>query len=468
MSTALAAAFRRHVAGDRAGAVPYYEAGLRHHPDAFEAWMSYAELLSQQEQHAGAIECARRAVDLAPRHINANKNLGTILCRAEDYPEALIYLDKAYALSVQEGAAAPSWSIALDRAILNYKTGNLELSEQLFGAAIAYAPSDQIRAILCTHMASPVLAQAVTKDQVGGSKWIHGLGLYRHRFQELARTQAWELGAPEWEGQDLAGKHLLIHQDQGDGDTIQFCRWLPGLARTAAKLTLAVPDHLINLLYNLPWHTCRKPFEVLDLYGDLPVPDFHSPIGSYMQHCARDAGAELVPYLRPQGYCAWLRTKAEPGLSVGIVWAPRLMGEAARRRVVPLEQLLPLGRTPGIQLYSLQINKAAHDLERAVGLVDDLAPKLRDWADTAAYMAELDLIISTDTATLHLAGALGKPCIGLLPFAPCWRWGRGIDSSPFYPSMTLLRQEHPGDWSGPIHQASLIVANKLEARRLAA
>jgi hypothetical protein len=340
MSTALAAAFARHVAGDRAAALPYYEAGLRHEPGDAKAWTSLAELHSQAERHAAAIECARKAVDLAPRDPAAVKNLGMILCRAEEYREAEVWLDQAAAMDPD------AWSIALDLALLYYRTGRLDDSEAAFVQALARAPSDEIRSILCTHMAYPVLSRTITQATVGSPDWRRGLMLYRHRFNELARTQAWDL-APEWDGEDLADKHILVHQDQGDGDTLQFCRFLPELGHRAGRLTLAVPRRLIRLLHQLPWPSqVDHSLEILDFEGPLPIPDYHSPICTYFLHLDCTAPWQRVPYLRTPFRIVDLWSHMEPPrsgeISVGLVWAPRPTGENARRRAVPLELLLPL------------------------------------------------------------------------------------------------------------------------------
>jgi Flp pilus assembly protein TadD len=464
MSTALAAAFARHVAGDRAAALPYYEAGLRHEPEDAKAWTSLAELHSQAERHAAAIECARKAVDLAPRDPLAVKNLGMILCRAEAYPEAEVWLDQAAALSPD---ATSCWSIALDLAILYYRTGRIDESEAAFVEAIARAPSDEIRSVLCTHMAYPVLSRAITQAAVGSSDWQRGLTLYRYRFNEVARTQAWDL-APEWEGEDLDGKHILVHQDQGDGDTIQFCRFLPELGRRAERVTLAVPRRLIGLMHELP---AIGECEILDFEGPLPIPDYHSPICTYFLHLKCAQAGKRVPYLASRGPIdIWGHmAPADRGdVSIGLVWAPRPTGGTARHRAVPLELLLKLAKIPGVRLYSLQYGAAGHDVAR-VGdgaLISDLSNRLRDWSDTAAYIERLDLIVSIDSAPLHLAGAMGKRCIGLLPYSPCWRWGVGIEDNCFYPTMTLLRQDKPGDWSGVMHRLRHIIVNTVQARML--
>jgi tetratricopeptide (TPR) repeat protein len=463
MNTALTAAFKRHVAGDRAAALPYYEAGLRHAPEDAKAWMSLAELRSQNEQHAAAITCAEKAVALAPRDTNAAKNLGMILCRAESYPEAEVWLDHAAALT-----PGGSWSIFLDLALLYYRTGRIGESEAAFIEALARAPNDEIRSVLCTHMAYPVLSRVITQAAVGSPDWKRGLTLYRHRFHEVALTQAWDL-APEWEGEDLEGKHILVHQDQGDGDTLQFCRFLPALSRRCGRVTLAVPRRLIGLMHELPSHSARQ---ILDFEGPLPVPDYHSPIGSYFLHLDCADPGQRVPYLQTRGPIDLWGHMEPPttSLSVGLVWAPRPTGESARRRTVPLDLLLLLASIPGVRLYGLQVGEAARDIERcgAGSLIVDRSYWLRDWTDTAAYMGRLDLIVSIDSAPLHLAGAMNKRCIGLLPYSPCWRWGVGIEENCFYPTMTVLRQDKPGDWGGVMHRLRHIIVNMVQAKRLQA
>jgi hypothetical protein len=168
-----------------------------------------------------------------------------------------------------------------------------------------------------------------------------------------------------------------------------------------------------------------------------------------------------APYIRPSLVKPVFRKPPGTRLAVGLVWAPRPLGEASRRRSVPLGMLLELACIPGVQLYGLQVGDAARDIERlgAEVLVHDLEPRLRDWADTAAHIAGLDVVVSIDSAPLHLAGAMGKDCVGLLPYVPCWRWGFERRDSPWYPTMQLLRQRAPGDWSGPIKELRHLLHN---------
>lgn len=403
-----------------------------------------ASLLSDRGQHEAALVCARKAVDADRGHPDALKNLGCILYRMQRYAEARMWLEAAIALRPSDHDIAFNLGAAL------YSLGELAESERWFIEAVCSAPNEATHGRALTQMAYPVLASG---------DYARGLALYEHRFAEIARTQVWELGIPEWQGEDLAGKRILIHHDQGVGDDIQFVRFLPDLAERDALITLAVPRDLMSLMQASADGRWRR-WRTIDIEGDLPAADFHSPIASYPRHLGIDLPAWRRPYLDAYRYEDLPLIEPPPGtkLTIGLVWAPRPLGETSARRIVPLGMLLELAAIPGVALYSLQVGAAARELEAGPGvLVRDLSRQLRDWRDTAAYMQELDLIVSVDSAPLHLAGALGRPCIALLPFVPCWRWGFHADQTPWYPTMRLLRQAAPGVWSGPIQQLRELV-----------
>jgi len=281
-----------------------------------------------------------------------------------------------------------------------------------------------------------------------------GLALYEHRFAEIARTQVWELGIPEWQGEELAGKQILIHHDQGMGDDLQFARFLPDLRERDANITLAVPSDLMPLMQR-PRAVAGAPSTSKETTGGrFPLADrllllrhLDIDLPALWQRPYLECGLRWDdrPLLKPPG------TK----LAIGLVWASRPLGEVSARRS-PLGMLLELAAIPGVALYGLQVGAAARDLDAGPGvLIQDLSRQMRDWRDTAAYMAVLDLIVSVDSAPLHLAGALGRPCFALLPFVPCWRWGFHTDQTPWYPNMRLLRQAAPGDWSNVISNCGI-------------
>jgi hypothetical protein len=404
-----------------------------------------ASLLSDRGQHEAALVCARKAADAAPGHPDALKNLGCILYRMQRFAAARRWLEAAIALRPSDQ------DIAFNLGAACYSLGDLAASERWFIEAVCTAPNDAAHARALTQMAYPVLASG---------DYARGLALYEHRFAEIARTQVWELGIPEWQGEDLAGKHILIHHDQGTGDDIQFCRFLPDLLERQARITLAVPSDLLSLMQA----AARGRWRVVDIEGALPAADVHSAICSYVRHLAVELPPETTRFRRYfDSPPTWFTTPASgTKLRIGLVWAPRPLGEVSARRIVPLGMLLELAAIPGVALYSLQVGAAARELEAGPGvLVRDLSRQLRDWHDTAAYMQALDLIVSVDSAPLHLAGALGRPCVGLLPYVPCWRWGFHTDQTPWYPTMRLLRQPAPGDWSSVIQQLRDLVADRI-------
>lgn len=425
---------------------------MRAAPERPESWFSLSALLADRGHYATALVCAEKAAGIAPEHPDALKNLGCVLYRMGRYHKARVWLEAA------NQRRPGDTEITFNLGAVCYALGELIEAEDWFmQAAGAAQPGTLHFAKALTQMAYPVLAQG---------DYRRGLALYEHRFAEIARTQVWELGIPEWQGEDLEGKHILVHHDQGIGDDIQFVRFLGALMRRrAGRVTLAVPRDLIPLFAG-SLRLGLSGMDLVDLEGDLlgvrrRVADFHSPMSSYLRHLDLQLPPEKCqPYIHAEP--APLDKPAGTQLTIGLVWAPRPLDDRSARRIVPLGDLVGLHRIPGVALYSLQVGEAARELEGGPGvLVEDLSRRLRDWADTAAYMAALDLIVSVDSAPLHLAGAMGRPCVGLLPYVPCWRWGFDSDRTPWYPSMRLLRQAAHADWSGPLHQLHHLVRDRI-------
>jgi hypothetical protein len=431
--------------------------------------------LADRGQYGAALTCAEKAVGIAPEHPDALKNLGCILYRMGRYHKARVWLEAAN--QRRPGDA----EITFNLGAVCYALGELVASEDWYTqSAGAVAGTDEgRRARALTHLAYPVLAKASSPNQNSAADYRRGLALYEHRFAEIGRTQVWELGIPEWQGEDLTGKHILVHHDQGQGDTIQFARFLGALAQRAGRITLAAPRDLLPLFAWPRFRACPM-LELVDLEGDLPADgpdraDYHSPVCSYLRHLDVELpSAKLTRYLTAEPVVL----DKPPGtrLAIGLVWAPRSLpgslGERSARRGVPLGELVGLAAIPGVALYSLQVGPhgsgphgsdgAAHELAAGAGvLVHDLSRRLRDWADTASYMAALDLIVSVDSAPLHLAGAMGRPVIGLLPHLPCWRWGFATERTSWYPTMRLLRQAAHDDWSGPLHELHHLVRGRI-------
>jgi hypothetical protein len=254
--------------------------------------------------------------------------------------------------------------------------------------------------------------------------------------------------APLWMGrEDIRGKTILLHSEQGIGDTLQFCRYAPMAAARGAHVVLEVHPPLKALLSQLPGVS-----RVLAMGEPLPPFDCHTPLLSLPR--AFETRLENIPadipYLRaPQGHLDQWRARlgAKTGLRVGLAWSGSRTLKNDRNRTLALAAFAPL-RMPGITFVALQ--KDIRDTDRAA--LDGDVPilhfedELADFRDTAALTELMDVVICVDTSIAHLAGAMGKPVWLLLPFAPDWRWLLEREDSPWYPTLRLFRQPTPGDW----------------------
>jgi hypothetical protein len=273
---------------------------------------------------------------------------------------------------------------------------------------------------------------------------------------------------PAWTGaEDLAGRHVFLHWEQGFGDTIQFCRYAPLLAARGARVTLAVQEPLLRLARSLGPEVevaggAREPAGGFDLHCalmSLPLA-FGTIPGSVPPPAPLRAPPELE--------AAWAaRLGPRDGRPrIGLAWSGRPSHANDRNRSMPFAVLAPL-LDAGMRWISVQqeIRPADEAALRADGRVEHFGAEIGDFADTAALLGQLDLVLSVDTAVAHLAGTLGLPLWLLLPRDPDWRWLAGREDSPWYPSARLFRQAVPGDWAGVAGRVSAALA---EWRRRAA
>lgn len=265
-------------------------------------------------------------------------------------------------------------------------------------------------------------------------------------------------GRPRWHGESLKDKTILIEAEQGHGDTIQFVRYLPRVKALGATIVLGCQPGLRSLLINS--------FDVDQVVcqGDLaPRFDIETTLLSLPGIFQSETIPADVPYLRvPQGSGAQaIRAIAQYSnlFRVGLVWAGGIYTKDSHRSM-KLEQFSVLFDIPKTKFVILQKGDATAELKAfSRDTIADISPYLGDFADTAAVVQELDLVISVDTSVAHLAGALGKPVWTMLPFAPDWRWMLNREDSPWYPTMRLFRQPKPGDWPSVIQR----VAEELKA-----
>ncbi len=253
-------------------------------------------------------------------------------------------------------------------------------------------------------------------------------------------------GMPRWQGEPLAGRTLLVHAEQGQGDTIQFARFIEGYAEQGATVDLFCHPPLVSLMARVPG--VRHATDRLD---ERPRHDFHAPILDLGVRRLLAPGAAhwrhayLAPL--PERAARWApEIRAVPRPRVGIAWkGSALHANDANRSLTPALAARLLAAPAGY--VNLQTDHGVLDAGERVAL--DAGPRIADWDDTAAILAELDLVVTVDTAVAHLAGAMGKPVWTLVPFSPDWRWGLGREDTAWYPSMRLYRQERRGEW-GPV------------------
>jgi Flp pilus assembly protein TadD len=266
-----------------------------------------------------------------------------------------------------------------------------------------------------------------------------GLGVLRY-FQHVG---------PRWTGEPVGDRAILIEAEQGFGDTIQFIRYLPQVAARAGRVLLRVPPTLTRLLRELPANVHLVDWEKGTTSYDLRIEVMSLPriFGTTL-----DTVPAEIPYLAaaPADIAAWRTrlTSSEGQLRVGLVWAGNPKHSNDANRSMPLEFFAPLMRIAGVRLYSLQVGPRSADLAGlAHGTIEDLSPYLTDFAETAAALEALDLVIAVDTSVIHLAGALGRPAWLLLSTVSEWRWMHDREDSPWYPSLRLFRQSGYRDWA---------------------
>lgn len=454
------------------------ESALELAPEDASLWSEYAELLRGSQQADAAEQAFRRALAIDPDHPAALGNLGRLLCdlrrhdvaepllrRALDFPAsrasaqvnlagiclAQNRLDEAEALLM---AAAQSPGV---QALAWANLANLRFAQERLPEALQ-ASSQAIDAGLSTPETRTYRAHILLASgdlPAGFREFEHRLGL-----AELAGGLAGRPGTL-WRGEPLAGRRILLWAEQGLGDTLQFARYVLPLAQAGAHVILAVQAPLRNLLRD------SLPVEVVGLEEPVAA-DFHCPLLSLAERLGTDAGTIPWPgpYLRPPvGTAALADLDALPRPRVGLVWAGNPAHHNDANRSMPFDALLPLLATPGVGFCSLQMGAAASaaaDRPAQAHWVD-VAPSLRDFADTAAALARLDLVLAVDTSVAHLAGGLGIPGAILLAFAPDWRWHLERDRSPWYPSLRLLRQRAPRDWRSVVEDATALVVEARDA-----
>ncbi|HUB11082.1 MAG TPA: tetratricopeptide repeat protein [Acetobacteraceae bacterium] len=445
-----------------------YRTALELEPNFAEAHNSLGNVFHEQGRWDQAEACYRHALSLRPDYAEALGNLGSALRRQGRLEEAADCLARAIALSpgldlahftlaevrreqerVEEAVACYQTALALnpDRDIAHHNLGAMFMrlarpteAVSCFRAAIRLRP-DFPEAHHNQSMAQLTLGEMPAGWQEHEWRWhVAPLAGARRDFAQ-----------PQWGGEDAAGRTLLIHAEQGYGDTLQFCRYASLAKDRGLRVILEAPAALIRLLHGL-----RGVDRLVTTGEALPDFDLHCPMLSLPLAFATTVTTIPcdTPYLHADAaeaaaWAARLAPTIGAGPRIGLAWAGNrrshwpAAAEIDRRRSLAFERLAPLLAVPALQFYSLQMPDTAG--AAAAPLIDCMA-EMHDFADTAALIANMDLVISVDTAIAHLAGALGRPVCLLDRFDHCWRWLAGQRDSPWYPTMRIYRQPNPGDW----------------------
>lgn len=408
-----------------------YHGVLSLDPSNFDALHLLGVVRYRKRDPGGAERCLREALRVTPGSAQAWSNLGTVL-RFDDRPaEAIEACDRA----LETAASVDRPAILVNRGAARLGLADRDGAARDFEAALA---------LDATHAGARAALGMVRLSQ---GDFASGWALYEARLAlPEAAGVAPPTGLASWNGRDsLAGRTILVQAEQGAGDAFQFARFLPRLEALGARVCVAVtPD--LRALFEASFPAAR-----VVTSRDVADADCHLPMMSLGHRFAVDSAslAPAIPYLRvpDDRAAAWRQDRMDSGARrrIGLAWSGNPLYPDDRRRSLPAGLAAALC-SPREEWISLQVGASA----AALPLARDVSHRLRDYADTAAALASLDLVVAVDTSVAHLAGALGRPLWVLLPHAAEWRWQAHREDSPWYPTAHLYRQAERGDWAGVV------------------
>jgi tetratricopeptide (TPR) repeat protein len=416
-------------------ALDSFEAALTLDPGFFKAHFCIGDLLLTQGRHDAATLHFLKALKINPGYIAAYNHLAISLSEREHLNEAMQWLSKAHEIDPQCA------DTLCNMGNLMRKMRRFGDAEKMYRSAIARR-ADFIEA----HFNLAIVLLLLRKFNEGWQE-------YEWRLKHFHPGSGYPCrhGLPLWAGQSLSGKAILIYDEQGFGDILMACRFLKKLKSMNATVVFEVRRELFEFFMHFEWAdevVLRQATVKPRIACDYCLPLLSLP---HRFNLKMDGIRGQKPYLiaDPGKTADWSRHITGPGLKIGLVWRGSIADPARKLDVDQLSLLLP--KKTGITWYSLQ--KEDSNGRSPDGMPDWLTPlgdRLSDFTETAAAIANLDLVISIDTAVAHLAGALGKPVWVLLPFVPDWRWFLDTPDTPWYASMRLFRQVEPGNWQKPL------------------
>lgn len=456
--------------GRRKEALADYDRALERNPDHPNALQRSAAILADIGRLDDAQARNARAIVLGQPSAELFRRSGNVLLRLGRPREALENFDKALVRDPAHRRALIGRSAALellDRPQEALETLDRGIAAWPDAADLLYNKATVLKLLKRIDEACALYAQAlaIAPDDPDANAnfamtlllkgdFAAGWRAYEHRWGQVGRgDDRPRLAAPVWNGEDLAGRKIVIYAEQGLGDLVQFSRYLPLLQARGAGVALIARPNMHALL--------RAAFPAIALYGDATqlgaeLFDFQCALTSLPLHFGTvlETVPSMVPYLKadPERIACWRERIGAGGFRIGICWQGNPSAAVDARRSMPLAAFAPLASVPGVRLISFQKKDGLDQLERAQMRVETLGEAFDSgpdsFVDTMAAMECVDLVISPDTSIAHVAGALARPVWVALRHVPDWRWMLGREDSPWYPTMRLFRQEMTGDWGG--------------------
>lgn len=460
--------------GNKEEAEMLYRRSIQLEPGFYQAWSGLGNLLLQTERADEAEQTLRQTLELNPQQPDALCDMAVAAAQREEPRQAEEWFQKALAVDRQHPAtlnhlgmllmrlnrldeaerylrqaleAKPDYWLALNNlGVLLHWAGRLDESEACHRRFIAAQPENGTPHF---NLSLALLSQG---------KWREAWSEYEYRFTKDNPVPVRHADLQRWQGENIGGKTILIHAEQGYGDTIQFARYLTLLVERGARVTLECQDRIISPLFEgFPGIERVIVRDETPVTAELQLPLMTLPL-VLGEVAWREPVAVRYLTAAQKSVDVWRERLARlPGRKIGLVWSGRRGQDNNHNRMIPPEIFARLAGIAGVSFVNLLVGVDDPQADRALASLDmyDVRKEIATFADTAAILETLDLLISVDTATAHLAGAIGKEAWVMIPYNADWRWTFGLPDCPLYPSVRLYRQEHPFAWEGVLEAVRL-------------
>lgn len=429
----------------------HFLAALLLEPEQPQVLQNLGAVMRNLGHLAVAESLAKRSVAASDGNVLCRSNLGVAQLGLKRYDQALETLRQVALDMPNSGASWHNYGLAL------YVVGHYDIALEMFEKAFVLGYSN------------PQLKSDTALTLLALERISEGLEAYECRWELLAKSHIYDLGVREWRGEPLFDRHILIHHEQGFGDSLMLVRFLNILQKQRCEITLAVPFELVGLfkksfsaIHVIDWKTL--------LSNETYSFDYHAPLLSVMRYSGIEAAKDIdtSPYLVAEPLKSQIKLP-DRKIKIGICWASGNHGPAVRerRRLVPLSLFLPLSEIPNVSLIALQVGKESHDIQThgMECVVLDVSHYLGDFADSANLISRLDVVISVDSAVAHLASAIGKPCLMLSPYTRCWRWWGKTTGWPWYRRMAIFYQSKNGTWDAAMQHITKAMLAYVESEK---